>query len=79
MGLDIGGTFTIGGPVAQQALSIYGAASAFEIDNAGRTYYKNQIGFIAGYNTDPGWIAQPASTWYRQPNLNNTVYNKGGG
>lgn len=78
MPIDIGGAFTIEGAAAGQALKIKGAQDAFVIDAVGRTFYPNQIGFLAGYSSDPGWWGQPAgwTTW----NYQNTVaYNKGGG
>jgi len=81
MAIDIGGAFTIEGAKAGQALKIRGAQDAFVIDAIGRTFYPNQIGFLAGYSADPGWAAQPAGwsaagAWQY---LNTTVYNKGGG
>ena len=79
MGIDIGGAFTIAGVSGAQALKIAGSADAFTIDMSGRTYYPNQIGFIAGYNTDPGWIMMTANAWNIQNYHNVTTYNKGGG
>lgn len=78
MGINIGG-FTIDGFTGSQAMKIAGASPAYTVDTTGRTYYPNQIGFIAGYNVDPGWIAWPTATWTKQTYFNNTVYNKGGG
>lgn len=78
MGIDIGGAFTIEGAKTGQALKIKGAADAFVIDDIGRTHHPNQIGFIAGYDQNPGWWGQPAGwgTWNYQ---NAVTYNKGGG
>lgn len=78
MGIDIGGAFTIGGASGSQALKFAGASDAFVIDTTGRTHYPNQIGFVAGYNTDPGWWGQ-ASGWTTWNYQNATSYNKGGG
>jgi len=79
MGIDLGGAFTIAGVSGAQALKFAGSADALTIDTTGRTYYPNQIGFIAGINTDPGWVAQTSAAWNRQNWMNNTSYNKGGG
>jgi len=79
MGIDIGGAFTINGVSGSQALKIAGASDAFVIDTAGRTYYPNQIGFIAGYNIDSGWWGFSADVWNAMTYFNNTIYNKGGG
>jgi hypothetical protein len=78
MGVDLGGAFTIAGVAGAQALKFAGASEAFRIDTTGRTTYPNQIGFIAGYNIDPGWLAQPAG-WLAINHFNNTTYNKGSG
>ena len=79
MGIDIGGAFTIAGQSGAQALKFAGAVDAFTIDSTGRTYYPNQIGFIAGLNSDPGWIMMTANAWNLQNYHNVTTYNKGGG
>ena len=78
MGINIGGAFTINGVSGTQALKIAGASDALVIDTTGRTTYPNQIGFISGYSTDPGWVAQ-ALGWTAQKYQNATTYNKGGG
>jgi len=78
MGVDIGGAFTIAGTSGSQALKIAGASDALIIDTSGRTTYPNQIGFIAGIGTDPGWIALAAG-WNLQNWMSLAVYNKGGG
>ena len=78
MGVDIGGAFTIAGVSGTQALKIAGASEAFRIDTTGRTYYPNQIGFQAGYASDPGWWAQP-SGWTVWNYQNHVPYNVGGG
>lgn len=79
-GIDIGNAFTISGVSGSQALKFAStSADAFTIDTTGRTYYPNQIGFIAGYNTDPGWWGLASDTWSIMSYLNTTVYNKGGG
>jgi hypothetical protein len=79
MGIDIGGVFTIAGVSGLQALKFAGAADALMIDTTGRTYYPNQIGFIAGYNGTGDWFAMTSATWNLQNYFNNTTYNKGGG
>jgi hypothetical protein len=79
MGINLGGAFTIEGVSGAQALKIAGASNAFNIDTSGRTTYPNQIGFIAGVNTDSGWTAQAGAAWTIQNFQNVTSYNKGGG
>lgn len=79
MAIDIGAAFTISGVSGTQALKIAGTADALTIDTTGRTSYPNQIGFIAGLNTDPGWIAYPAGWTGPHAYLNIIGYNKGNG
>ena len=78
MGIDIGGAFTISGVNGSQALKIAGSADAFVIDTTGRTFYPNQIGFMAGYSANPGWWDQPAG-WTVWNYMDKIIYNKGGG
>jgi hypothetical protein len=79
MGIDVGGAFTIAGVSGTQALKIAGSSDAFVIDTTGRTYYPNQIGFIAGISTDPNWIAMTGAAWNPCTYFDVTTYNKGGG
>jgi hypothetical protein len=83
MGIDLGSAFTIGGVSGVQAdspaLKIAGTSDAFVIDLTGRTFYPNQIGFIAGFNIDNGWTALAPDAWNLQNFFNNVTYNKGGG
>src|SRR5262245_38699126 len=78
MGIDIGGAFTLAGPSGGTALDL--GNGALVIDTTGRTFYPNQIGFMAGLSgADPGWIAQGNAVWNPQTYFNNVTYNKGGG
>jgi hypothetical protein len=79
MAIDIGGTFTLAGASGAQALKFAGNVDNLKIDTAARTTYPNQIGFIAGLNADPGWVALTAAAWNIQNYFNNTSYNTGGG
>jgi hypothetical protein len=78
MGVDIGGAFTVAGVSGTQALKIAGAFDAFTIDTTGRTFYPNQIGFSAGLNSDPSWVAMTSAVWNIQNYLNTTTFNRGG-
>ena len=77
MPIDIGGVFNLNANAA--ALKIDGAVNILNIDTTGRTTYPNQIGFIAGISTDPGWVEHGGSAWAPQTHFNVTTYNKGGG
>jgi hypothetical protein len=79
MGVDLGGAFTIAGVSGAQAFKMAGAADAFNIDTTARTYYPNQIGFIAGDNTGTDWVALTPNVWNLQNYHNATSYNKGNG
>jgi hypothetical protein len=78
MGIDVGG-FTIAGVSGTQALKFAGSSDAFTIDTTGRTYYPNQVGFIAGFNVDNGWTAQTGAAWTAQKYFNGVSLNKGSG
>ena len=79
MGINIGGAFTVEGISGTQAFKLAGASTGFLIDTTGRTFYPNQIGFIAGISYDPGWVAQAGAAWTTQNYQDTTTYNKGGG
>jgi hypothetical protein len=80
-GLDFPNHTIIGtAPAAQFLRFKTGSQDAFVIDNNFRTYYPNQVGFMAGKSTDIGWVAiAPANAWSPQTWYDNVIYNKGGG
>ncbi len=77
MPIDLGGNFV----VSANTTSLMNIAStstnpAFRVDSAGSTLTPKQIGFMAGWSSDPGWQWLTHST-YATFQFNATNYNVG--
>lgn len=80
MPIDIAGSFALNGYDGSNAFSILaGSTQCTNIDTTGKMFLPNQIGFIAGKTSDPGWVNIDSSWTSLSSMLDSTVYNVGGG